>query len=75
MMADDDQSFNGTCPTCGQRYCGAEIERLRQAILHVVAAFEKDEMQGYHTKDREYAIMILRKALEQSTDKGYGGKK
>jgi hypothetical protein len=26
----EDQSFSGTCPTCGQKYCGAEIERLRE---------------------------------------------
>ncbi len=25
----DNQSFSGTCPTCGQRYYADEIERLR----------------------------------------------
>lgn len=24
----DNQSFTGTCPTCGQQYLGAEVERL-----------------------------------------------
>jgi hypothetical protein len=31
-MSHDNESFTGTCPTCGQRYCGAEIERLRAAL-------------------------------------------
>jgi regulator of replication initiation timing len=41
----------------------AEIERLREWIGFVVEKFEKDEAQGYHTKDRQFALAILRKAL------------
>ena len=28
----DDQTFTGKCPTCGQPYCAAEIERLTVAF-------------------------------------------
>ena len=42
-----------------------KIERLLAAIEYVVTRFERDEAQGYHTKDREFAITILRKALSQ----------
>jgi hypothetical protein len=41
----------------------AVIERMREAIEYVMTKFEQDEAQGYHTKDREFAITILRKAL------------
>jgi hypothetical protein len=41
----------------------AEIERLRKAITDLVETFEKDEAQGYRSKDRQFAISILRKAL------------
>ena len=42
-----------------------EASRLREAIEYVVTKFEQDEAQGYRTKDREFAITILRKALSQ----------
>jgi hypothetical protein len=40
-----------------------EIERLREAIKVVVETFEKDEAQGYRSRDRRYAIDILRTVL------------
>jgi hypothetical protein len=33
-------------------------------VHSVLARFEQDEAQGYHTKDRAFAIDMLRKALE-----------
>ena len=37
-----DNEFSGTCPTCGQRYCGRKIERLLaalEAIRKLAASF------------------------------------
>jgi hypothetical protein len=61
----DDQSFTGTCPTCGQRYCGAEIERLRRAVQELsekermerIAAF-CDEMKSYGSFEPVTAEML-----------------
>lgn len=39
-----------------------EAERLHDAVDHVLRVFEKDEAQGYRSKDRQFAIEILRKA-------------
>lgn len=36
----EDQSFSGTCPTCGQRYLEAENERLRAALVAAKAEIE-----------------------------------
>jgi hypothetical protein len=33
-------------------------------VEEVVAKFEASEAAGYHTRDREYALTLLRKALE-----------
>jgi hypothetical protein len=41
----------------------AEIERLRETIKVVVETFERDEAQGYRSRDRRYAIDILRMVL------------
>jgi hypothetical protein len=38
-------------------------DELREAVEYVVDKFKKDEAQDYHTKDREFAITILGKAL------------
>lgn len=36
---------------------------LRHAVETVVSTFEKDEMQGFRSKDRQFAIEILKHAL------------
>jgi hypothetical protein len=36
---------------------------LRDAVQYVLDKFKKDEAQGYHTKDRQFAIEILDKTL------------
>lgn len=38
---------------------------LRDAVQYVVDKFKQDEAQGYHTKDRQFAIEILDKALSE----------
>lgn len=40
----------------------ANLGRLSGAINTVLSTFEKDEAQGYRSKDRQFAIDILRKA-------------
>jgi hypothetical protein len=44
----------------------SEGNRLRKAIETVLTTFEKDEEQGYHSRDRKYAITILRQAHPRS---------
>lgn len=41
----------------------AEIDRLRFAIETVAKTFEKDLEQGFRTRDKEFAITILRNAV------------
>lgn len=36
-------------------------------IQTVVETFERDEAQGFRSKDRQFAIEILRKVLQKST--------
>ena len=43
----------------------AENGRLSSAIRKVVDTFEKDEAQGYRSRDRKFAIEILKAALNQ----------
>lgn len=38
----------------------AESARLRAKINTVLETFERDEAQGYHSKDRQFAISILK---------------
>jgi hypothetical protein len=38
----------------------ADRDKLLAAIIHVCETFEKDEAQGYRSKDRQFAIAILR---------------
>lgn len=51
----------------------AESARLRAAVAFVVETFEKDEARGYHTKDRQFAISILRKALDGNPEQRSSG--
>lgn len=44
----------------------SENRRLREAIETVLNTFEADEAQGYRSRDRQYAIEILRLALPHS---------
>lgn len=41
----------------------AEIARLLAAITCVVETFEKDEARGYRSRDRQFAIEILRRVM------------
>ena len=41
----------------------ADLGRLSGAINTVLSTFEKDESQGYRSRDRQFAIDILRKAV------------
>lgn len=41
-----------------------EIRRLKWGIESVLSTFKKDEAQGFHTRDRIFAIEILTKALD-----------
>jgi hypothetical protein len=46
----------------------AEIVRLRQVEFfakEVLKRFREAEAQGYHTKDRQYAIDLLSKAIDE----------
>lgn len=38
---------------------------LREAAELVISTFEADEKQGYRSRDREFAIAVLRKGLEE----------
>jgi len=42
----------------------AQVERLTAALACIVTTFTKDEMQGYRSRDRQFAIEIARRALE-----------
>jgi len=37
-------------------------------VQTVLNTFKRDEEQGYHTKDRQYAIELLEKAMEYQND-------
>ena len=37
-------------------------------VQTVLNTFKRSEEQGYHTKDREYAIELLEKAMEYQND-------
>lgn len=41
----------------------ARIAELEQTITVVLENFEKSEAQGYRSRDRQYAIEILRKVV------------
>ena len=41
----------------------ATLGRLSGAINTVLSTFEKDEAQGFRSRDRQFAIDILRKAI------------
>jgi hypothetical protein len=45
----------------------AEVERLRTAIETVASTFEKDREQGFKTKDKDFAITILRQAAPKQS--------
>jgi hypothetical protein len=38
------------------------------AARHVLERFEQSEAQGYHTKDREFAITMLRKWMPRADE-------
>jgi hypothetical protein len=40
-----------------------EVERLRVAIETVASTFEKDREQGFKTRDKDFAITILRQVM------------
>jgi len=54
------------CDNARDELTAAQIEggRLRKAIEFVLDTFEKSEAHGYRSRDRQFAISILRKALE-----------
>ncbi len=52
-------SAGGTTP---EPCSAAELE---QAVAAVVETFERDEAQGYRSRDRQFAISILRMALDR----------
>lgn len=43
---------------------GAADLKLRTAVETVLEKFTRDEAQGYHSRDRQYAIEILGRALD-----------
>lgn len=47
---------------------------LRWWVESVVEKFEQDEAQGYHTKDRAYALDMLRQGLKASSPEKDGSK-
>ena len=40
------------------------MSNLKWYVEEVLKTFKKSEAQGYHTRDREYAITMLKKGLE-----------
>jgi hypothetical protein len=47
-----------------------EIDRLKkieEMARFVLEKFQKDEAQGYHTRDREFAISLLAKGFEMAS--------
>jgi len=58
------------CSGCRNRIslidAGLEMGKMRKAIERVVTTFEKDEAQGFRSRDRQFAIEILRSVLPQS---------
>jgi hypothetical protein len=66
----EDSEFRGTCPTCGQQYCGREIERLRAALSDIRVFLRKPEwgnsdyMEGSEIySDRDDALLAISVAL------------
>jgi hypothetical protein len=51
-----------------QKYVDANeaLIELKTAVEAVLNTFETDEAQGYRSRDRQYAISILRLALPRS---------
>lgn len=52
-----------------------EIERLRRIeamAQRVLETFQKDEAQGYRSKDRQFAIELLAKGFELPSHAGQG---
>ena len=47
---------------------GAADQELRTAAETVVQRFTADEAQGYRSRDRQYAIEVLGRALKGSAD-------
>jgi hypothetical protein len=60
-LSTDPQSFVGTCPMCGQRYCADEIEALRAALKEI--ADSGDFSSGSDWSDLVLTRYIARKAL------------
>ncbi len=46
------------------------LERLEQAVETVVSTFERDEAQGYRSRDRQFAIDLLRRVSAFRTLEG-----
>lgn len=61
-MTHDTGEFEGMCPTCGQPYCWAEIERLKAKIAVIeeaaLAAY-RYHMLGYKDADAFNANVML----------------
>ncbi len=45
------------------RAAATRIEQLEQAIEYVASTFERSEAQGYRSRDRQFAIELLRRVL------------
>ena len=43
----------------------AKVRRLREGIAAVVDTFARDEAQGYRSKDRQFAIEVLRPLISE----------
>lgn len=61
-----DNAQTDICSQCGASLNLADVEaaRLRAAVDLVLATFKKDEQDGYRSRDRQFAIAILDKAID-----------
>jgi len=54
------------CSACGTSLNPADVdtERLRAAVDYVLTKFKQDVQDGYRSRDRQFAIAILDKAID-----------
>lgn len=41
-----------------------KYEKLLAAVMYVLNKFKKDEADGYRSRDRQFTIMMLEKAIK-----------
>ena len=67
-MSDDDQSFTGNCPTCGQRYLRARVMELEQKLERLGLVSYRLEEGAPLSKDAQRVIAEYVDVLHDKVD-------